>query len=268
MEINIKNLNFSYENKEVLKNISLNFKKGKIYTILGPNGTGKSTLLKIINRWLKVPSNKVFYDDIDINLLKTNDIARRVAVIPQENSLQVDFLVEEIVLMGRYVHLGRFENEKNKDFKIADKAMKNTNTYALKNRNINKISGGEKQKVIVARALAQETQVILLDEPVSQLDLYHQLDIMNIIQNLVTKEKKTAIYILHDINLAVEFSDELIFMKEGRIFSKGIPDKILNEGLIKEIYGVDTMIIKNELTNKPHVIYGNIKKKRIFNKSV
>lgn len=259
MEINIKNLNFSYENKEVLKDINLNFKKGKIYTILGPNGTGKSTLLKIINRWLKVPKGKVFYDDMDINLLKTKDIARKVGVIPQENNWQFDFMVKEIVLMGRYIHLGRFENEKDKDIKIADEAMRNTNTYALKNRNINKISGGEKQRVIVARALAQETPVILLDEPVSQLDLYHQLEIINIIQSLVIKEKKTAICVLHDINLAIEFSDELIFMKEGRILNKGTPDRILNKDLIKETYGVDTLVIRNKLTNKPHVIYGNIK---------
>lgn len=256
MKINIKDLSYSYEEKEVLKNIDLDFDEGKVYTILGPNGTGKSTLLKIINGWLKVKDGLVFYDNEDINCLSNKDIAKKVALVPQENNYQFDFFVEEIVLMGRYPYLGRFERESEEDIRIGRKAMKETNIIYLKDRNINKVSGGEKQRVIIARALTQKTPVILLDEPVSQLDMYHQLDIMKIIRELVRKEGKTAICVLHDINLAIEFSDELIFIKDGNIFNKGKPQDIINRELIKEVYGLDGMVINNEITNKPHILYG------------
>lgn len=256
MEIKINNLSYKYDQKEVLKDINLTFQQGKIYTILGPNGTGKSTLLKLLNRWLKLTKGCIFYDGQDITVMKNLDIARKVAIVPQENNWQYDFIGEEIVIMGRYPHLKRFEKEGIEDFKIAYQAMNKTNTEYLKNRNINKISGGEKQRLVVARALAQETDVILLDEPVSQLDLQHQLEIMRIIRKMANEENKLAICVLHDINLAISFSDELIFIKEGSIYAQGRPEMVVSKTLIKDVYGVDSEVIPNQLTGKPHIIYG------------
>ncbi len=254
----IKNLTIDYNGIIALDNLNLELEKGKFYTILGPNGAGKSTLLKAISKNLDNPRGSVFIDKIDIRDLKIKKLAKKISMVPQETSIDFDLLGEEIVLMGRIPHLKRLEKEGQNDMAIVRDSMKKTNTLHLKNRSVTKMSGGEKQRIIVARALAQEAGIMLLDEPVSQLDLHNQIEIMNIVRELVDKEGLTTICVLHDINLAVNYSDEIIILKEGRLVSKGVPKEIIRQNIIEDTYGIKVKIIDNPVTKKPFIIHVNI----------
>ena len=256
--LEIKNLNIDYNGIKALENLNLDLKKGKFYTILGPNGAGKSTLLKAISKNLDNHKGTIFIEGTDIKDLKIKNLARRISMVPQETSIDFDLMGEEIVLMGRIPHLKRLEKEGSHDLAIVKEAMRKTNTLHLRNRSVTKMSGGEKQRVVVARALAQEAGIMLLDEPVSQLDLHNQIEIMNIIRGLVDKEGLTAICVLHDINLAVNYSDEIIIMKDGHLVSKGSPEDIIRQDIIEETYGIKVNIIENPITNKPFIIHVNI----------
>lgn len=254
----ITDLTIKYDAMIALNKLNLKLEKGKFYCIIGPNGAGKSTLLKSITKNLDNSRDSIFIDGIDIRDLKIKELAKKISVVPQETSIDFDLLGEEIVLMGRIPHLKRLEKEGPRDLEIVKNSMKKTNTLHLKNRSITKMSGGEKQRIIVARALAQEANIMLLDEPVSQLDLHNQIEIMNIVRELVDKEGLTALCVLHDINLAVNYSDEIIIMKEGRLISKGLPEDVINQENIEETYGIKVNIINNPVTKKPFIIHVNI----------
>lgn len=256
--LEIKNLTIDYNGIKAVEDLNVDFKKARFYTILGPNGAGKSTLLKAISKNIERMKGDIFIDNINIKDLKIKNIARKISLVPQETSIDFDLLGEEIVLMGRIPHLKRLEKEGIRDFTIVKEAMKKTNTLNLRNRSVTKMSGGEKQRVVVARALAQEAGLMLLDEPVSQLDLHNQIEIMNIIRDLVDSEGLTAICVLHDINLAVNYSDEILIMKDGRLVSMGKPEDIINQDIIEDTYGISVKIIENPITNKPFIIHVNI----------
>lgn len=256
--LEIKNLNIDYNGIKAIDDLSIDFEKGGFYTILGPNGAGKSTLLKAISKNIENMKGSIFIDNINIKDLKIKNLAKKISMVPQETSIDFDLLGEEIVLMGRIPHLKRLEKEGRQDFSIVKEAMTKTNTLHLRNRSVTKMSGGEKQRVVVARALAQEAGIMLLDEPVSQLDLHNQIEIMNIIRELVDREGLTAICVLHDINLAVSYSDEILIMKDGKLISKGKPADIIRQDIIEDTYGINVKIIENPITNKPFIIHVNI----------
>lgn len=256
--LEIKNLNIDYNGIKAIDDLSIDFEKGGFYTILGPNGAGKSTLLKAISKNIENMKGSIFIDNINIKDLKIKNLAKKISMVPQETSIDFDLLGEEIVLMGRIPHLKRLEKEGRQDFSIVKEAMTKTNTLHLRNRSVTKMSGGEKQRVVVARALAQEAGIMLLDEPVSQLDLHNQIEIMNIIRELVDREGLTAICVLHDINLAVSYSDEILIMKDGKLVSKGKPADIIRQDIIEDTYGINVKIIENPITNKPFIIHVNI----------
>lgn len=256
--LEIKNLNIDYNGIKAIDDLSIDFKKGGFYTILGPNGAGKSTLLKAISKNIENMKGSIFIDNINIKDLKIKNLAKKISMVPQETSIDFDLLGEEIVLMGRIPHLKRLEKEGRQDFSIVKEAMTKTNTLHLRNRSVTKMSGGEKQRVVVARALAQEAGIMLLDEPVSQLDLHNQIEIMNIIRELVDREGLTAICVLHDINLAVNYSDEILIMNDGKLVSKGKPADIIRQDIIEDTYGINVKIIENPITNKPFIIHVNI----------
>ncbi len=251
--IKIKDLSFSYE-EEVLSNVNINIEKGKFYTILGPNGSGKTTLLRLISKALDVKKNNLFIEDKDIQLLNSKFIAKKIAVVPQSTEIEFDFSVHDIVLMGRTPHISRFSSEREEDIIAVKKAMESTNTWHLRNKSINALSGGERQRVIVARAIAQTTEIILLDEPISHLDIHHQIEIMNQIKQLNENKNITIVAVLHDLNLAAAYSDFMILMNNGSVHSHGCPQEILNEKAIKEVYGLDVYITKNPKTDKIFVM--------------
>lgn len=253
--ITIKNLDFSFnKNEKILKNINLIIEKGKFYSILGTNGSGKTTLLKLMSKVLNINDEKIFIDGKDINKINIKELSKKIAVVPQSTQIEFDFSVRDIVMMGRAPYTSRFSSENKEDIDICERAMKATNTYHLKDKSINDLSGGERQRVIVARSIAQSTEIILLDEPISHLDIHHQIDILNEIKNMNIKNNITIISVLHDLNLAAEYSDELILMKDGTVFAKGAPEQIIKKDVIKNVYDLKVDIFNNPKTGKPFVI--------------
>ncbi|MEW9095211.1 MAG: ABC transporter ATP-binding protein [Clostridiaceae bacterium] len=250
--VDINNLNYSYDDKQILNDINIEFEKNKFYSIIGPNGSGKTTLLKNIGRALPVNQSCIYIDGKEINDYKTKDLAKKLSSVPQNTNIDFDFSVLDIVLMGRAPYLKRFENEGEKDLSIVKEAMEMTNTWHLKDKFINQLSGGERQRVIIARALSQKSDIILLDEPISNLDIQHQIDILDTVKYL--NREVTIIAVLHDLNLAAQYSDYLVLLKEGNISSHGTPEEVLTENNIQNAYNIETCIIKNPITGKPHII--------------
>jgi len=251
--ININNLCFSFE-KEVLRNININIERGKFYTILGPNGSGKTTLLRLLSKSLHMEKGDIFIDEVALTQIKPTFLAKKMAVVPQSTEIEFDFSVQDIVLMGRTPHISRFCSESAKDIEIAMNAMKCTNTWGLRNKSINALSGGEKQRVVVARAIAQQTGIILLDEPISHLDIHHQIEIMNQLKQLNKNKNITIIMVLHDLNIAAAYGDHMILMHDGGVYKDGTPEEVLTEDIVKKVYGLEVYITKNPKTGKTFIM--------------
>lgn len=252
--IKTENLNWKYSDINILKNINLEFYKHKFYGLIGPNGSGKTTLIKNLTRSLNTPYNSIFFKNKELNNYSTKELSQLISYVPQSTDIEFEFSVMDIVMMGRSPHLRRFQTENKNDINIVEEAMKITNITHLKSKNISQVSGGERQRVIIARALAQQTELIILDEPVSQLDIQHQVEILDILKLLVSKKNITVILSLHDLNIASEYCDELILMKNGEVFEVGDVESIITTNNIDKVYGLSTLIIKNPLSQKPHVI--------------
>lgn len=251
-EVKVENLKFSYGNKIILKDISLNFDKGKFYSIIGPNGSGKSTLIKNLSKILPPMVNSVFIDKIDISTISNKKLSQKISVIPQDIKIEYDFTVFDVVMMGRSPYKKRFEDFNVEDEKIVEKYMKATNTWYLKDKLITELSGGESQRVIAARALTQETDIILLDEPTSHLDIQYQIEFLKIFKNL--RMNKVIIAVLHDLNLAATFSDEIILINKGEIISKGTPWQVINKENIKNVYNLSVEVFENPINKCPYII--------------
>jgi iron complex transport system ATP-binding protein len=242
----IKNLYFSYEkNNDVLNSINLKIKPGEFVGIVGPNGCGKSTLINILCRVLELDRGEIIISDQSINEIPQSELARLVAVVPQESFFEFDFTAKEIVLMGRIPYLSRFQLEGPSDHRLAKIAMQKTRCWRFKDKYIRKLSGGEKQRVIVARALVQEPKYLLLDEPTSHLDMNFQYEILDIISDLNKQKNLTVISIFHDINLASKYCNRLILMKEGRIIADGPPRYIINPKNMARIYDFNIILKKH-----------------------
>ena len=247
--IEINNVSFSFE-KEVLKNININIERGKFYTILGPNGSGKTTLLRILSKSLHMDKGEIFIDEKELTQIKPKVLAKEMAVVSQNTEFEFEFLVQDIVLMGRTPHISRFRLESGEDIEIAKNAMQMTNTWEFRDKSINTLSGGERQRVVVARAIAQKTGIILLDEPISHLDIHHQIEIMNQLKQLNKNENITIIAVLHDLNIAAAYGDHMILMHDSGVYKNGTPEEVLTEDIIKKVYGLEVYITKNPKTGK------------------
>lgn len=248
----IKNLSYSYGEKNVLKNIDLSFSKGNFYSVIGPNGSGKSTFIKNISKIIVPKYGSVFVDDQDICSFNNKELAKIMAVIPQDIQIDYDFTVFDIVMMGRSPYKRRFEDFNMEDTKIVEKYMKATNTWDLRNKLITEVSGGEVQRVIAARALSQETDIILLDEPTSHLDIQYQIEFLNIFRDL--KKDRVIIAVLHDLNLASTFSDEIILINNGEVVAKGKPWEVISKENIRKVYNLSVEVIHNPVSKCPHII--------------
>jgi len=258
-----KYLNWYYGNNHILRDIHLKFQKGEFITILGPNGSGKTTLLRNITTALKPGKGTVFLKGRDILSYSNRELARNMAVVPQNTHIDFEFSILDIVLMGRQVYLERFEDEGPEDMEVARRAMEYTNTWDLRDRPVTQLSGGEMQRVLIARALAQEADVLIMDEPVSHLDIYHQIEILNLIKMLQVKEKLTVISVLHDLNLASQYSDHIVLLKDGYVKSKGSPYEVITEKNIEDVYGVEVCMIKHPRTGLSYVIPVNDTNQRL-----
>ncbi|MFH5835345.1 ABC transporter ATP-binding protein [Proteiniclasticum sp. C24MP] len=252
--ISVDQLDFAYEESPVLRGIEFSLEKGKFYSILGPNGSGKTTLLKNIQKIYKNNKECVYINGEDITSISVKELSKRLSVVPQETHMDFDFSVLDMVLMGRSPYLKRFETESGSDLKLAESAMKITDTWRLKDKSVRSISGGELQRAIVSRAMVQDTGIMLLDEPVSHLDIHHQIGILKTVSGFSKSKEITVVAVLHDINLAIEFSDSLMLLNKGEIKAMGPPEEVITEEMIRELYNTECMIIRNPSSGKPHVI--------------
>ena len=252
--INIEKLNYSYGKKEVLKELSLDIDENKLTGIIGPNGCGKSTLAKNIIKYIngKFESFKIM--DTDIRELTHKKIAQLISYIPQKSIIIPNISVFDYVLLGRFPLLkNSWDNYSEQDYEIVEKNINLLNIRELKDRNIETLSGGELQKALLARALAQEAKILLLDEPTSALDLNNAVEFMKILKNISIKKEISVIIIIHDLNLASLFCDSLIILKDGRFIEKGSPKEVINEENIKSVYNLDCKVCYNE-NDKPYII--------------
>ena len=219
--LTIDGVDCSYGSIDVLKDVSFNVESGQFLGILGPNGSGKTTLLKSISRVLKPKKGAILIGKEDIYKMKTVEVAKQLAVVPQETPVTFDFSALEVVLMGRNPHMARFKMEGQKDLEIAKKSMDLTRTWEFADRPVTELSGGERQRVIIARALTQEPKILLLDEPTTHLDISNQLEIMDLIKELSKTKKLLIVAVFHDFNLAARYCDSLILLKDGKIIAVG-----------------------------------------------
>jgi iron complex transport system ATP-binding protein len=236
-------LSFSYDRKarpmvNVVDGVSLSVTRGAIVGLLGPNGSGKTTLLRLLSGTLTPDRGRVLFDGQPIAAFARRDLARRIAVVPQETHSAFDFSALEIVLMGRYPHLGAFELEGAGDLAIARRAMADTATTAFEVRRFAALSGGEKQRVVIAGALAQASDVLLLDEPTASLDLGFQFEIAALLSRLNRDRGTTMVVSTHDLNLAATLCTELVLLKDGRVIAQGATASVLTPPRIRELYGV------------------------------
>jgi len=251
--LKISNLSFAYNGTKVIDNISFAVERGNFVSVLGPNGSGKSTLINLISNALKGYEGNISVFGRDIKRMSSRTIAKLIAVVPQSSSPGFDFSVEELVLMGRFPYVSRFSSEKIQDFIITERIMKKTGVLSLAKKKFNELSGGEKQRVIIAQALVQDSPLLLLDEPTSHLDINFQIELMDLFYSLNRNEDKTIIGVFHDLNLAANYSRSALLLKKGRIHCIGEVEKIITRDSIQEVFHSDVFVAKNPVTQKVYI---------------
>ncbi len=252
--LNVTGLKSGYRNNPVLKDVSFNVGKGEFIGIIGPNGAGKTTLLKTLSHIIKPAEGSVLLEGSDIHLLSSSLFARRCAMVGQDLVSLFSFTVLEIVLMGRNPYLGLFKQEQKEDMEIVDTALKRTNMSLLKERPIDELSAGERQRALIAKALVQQPQLLLLDEPTAHLDIGYQTDILDLIRSLNIEKQLTVICVLHDLNLASQYCDKLLLLDKGKIVGFDSPQEILKYDILERIFNATCIVNKEILQGKPVVI--------------
>ncbi|MFY9113986.1 MAG: ABC transporter ATP-binding protein [Dethiobacteria bacterium] len=247
IQLTVHNLTLQYDSHSILDRLEFNVSKGQRVALLGANGAGKTTLLRCISKALKPTAGAVLLDNRDLKSLSPRDLARAMAVVPQETRADFDFTVEETVLMGRLPYLRRFTPEGDNEKSIVRRAMAMTGVSHLAKRSIATLSGGEKQRVIVARALCQEPQILLLDEPTANLDLGYQHGLLELIAGLNKEQGITVIAAIHDLNLAARFFDRMLLLADGKVLAAGTAEEVIAPGPIKTAYGVDAFVYRHPL---------------------
>jgi len=253
MPLEIKDVDTYYGSVKILDSINFNASHGELLGIIGPNGSGKTTLLRTISRILKPKVGAILLEGRDVLEMGYREFSRIFAAVPQDTTINFDFSALDIVLMGRNPHLGRLELESEKDIEIARRSMRLTNCWEFAERPITELSGGERQLVIIARALTQEPKVLLLDEPTSHLDINYQIEIMELLKRLTSEEKLIVIAVIHDLNLAARYCDRLVLLHDGKIVSLGTQAEVLTAENIKNTFGADVIVKKHALTNHCYV---------------
>lgn len=244
---------FRYRNEWVIEGIDLSVDEGQALAIIGPNGSGKSTLLKLLSRILVPERGEILFKGRPISDFSRRELSQNMAMVSQEGFFDFPFNVMDVVLMGRAPYLKGFAVEGIGDLKMAKWALKVTDLTDLSERKIVDISGGERQRAFVARALAQDTGLLLLDEPTAYLDINHQISLSKLIRELNRDYKKTIISVTHDINMASSFFDRVVLLSEGTIFADGTPEDVITEENIKRVYNTDVVVDRNPLFDKPRI---------------
>lgn len=255
--IKIEDLSVDLDNKSILRDINLEIRKGEFTSIIGPNGAGKSTLLKSILKLLEYNKGEIYFEGQNIKKIATRAYAQKLAFIPQENNIQFDYTVKDIILMGRYPWIDYWGSYGKEDYRILEDLVSKLKLEELINRDFNHLSGGEKQRVLLARAIAQDTDFIFLDETLSFLDINHQIEIMQLLRKINDEQKKTILIVSHNVNLSIEYSDRLLVLKKGQIIVDGRPEQVITEQLLFDVFNIELHIINNPYTQKPNILYTN-----------
>lgn len=240
-------ISFTVDAKRLLDGVDLCAESGQFVGLIGPNGAGKTTLLRSISNVLRFDEGSVHLLGEDLDSLPAREVAEMMALVPQIAPYTQGFTAFELVLMGRYPRMGRFQVEGKEDDRIAQRAMRRTETEAFATRTLETLSGGERQRVFLARAIAQQPNVLLLDEPTSNLDILHQLKILTLVRQLVD-DGLTAIAAIHDLNMAARFCDRLVLLAEGQVLTEGIPADVLAEETIEAAFGVKSAVYRDPAT--------------------
>ena len=245
--VSARNLTYEIQAETLLEGVDLHADRGQLVGLIGPNGAGKSTLLRAISGILNYREGTIRLDGDDLKSLSSRDIAAGLALIPQIAPYTHGFTSIELVLMGRYPHLGRFQIEGKEDDRIARDSMRLTRTEQFADRTLDTLSGGERQRVFVSRALAQQPRVLLLDEPTSNLDVFHQLKVLDLVRKLVDGGL-TAVAAIHDLNMAARYCDRLVLLKGGRVLAEGSPEEVLVPETIQSAFGVRAAVYRDPMT--------------------
>lgn len=252
--LKVIDVSFRYNDTWVLKDVSFKVNPGDFLGILGPNGSGKSTLLRVIDGILRPQRGEVLWNGTPIHTMKRRDVAKAIALVPQGYIGVFPFTVQEIILMGRSPHLGLLSFEGERDLEIVKRAMEQTETSHLASRYLENISGGERQRVLLARALAQEPQLLLLDEPTAYLDVRHQADILTLIRTINRRDGLTVVIVTHDINLASLYCERVLLLKEGRIQAEGAPHEVLTEEQLRNTFDTPVLASTHAPTGRPLIV--------------
>ncbi len=254
IKLEVQNLSLAYGRNVVMRDLTFQVTPGEMVGLIGPNGSGKSTIIKALSRVLYPYSGKILLDGKNISKIPRGELARLLGVVPQMPLLPSTFTAFEIVLMGRNPHLGLFQYEGARDMDTTWQAMGRTATQSLAKRRIGELSGGEIQRIVIARVLAQEPKSILLDEPTANLDINHQVEILDLIKNLCLENNLTVVVTLHDLNLASQYCDRLILLNNGRVHAQGTPKEVINSQNIREVYGAEGCVYTHPVNGLPTVL--------------
>ena len=251
----IDQIYFGYKSKKVIESLSLTLEAGVFYGIIGPNGCGKTTLLDLMINHLQPTAGRIRYKGKTLAGYSKKSLSREIALVPQNFYINFPFTAKEVVMMGRYPHIKKFAAPSIRDTSFVQDIMEKTDTLEFENRFITQLSSGERQRVIFARALAQDSPVLVLDEATSNLDINHALGMLKLAAQGVANEKKTVIAVMQDINLAAAFCDQLIFVQHGNVVANGPIDKILNSEILREVFKVDSKIYFEPYSDSMQVVF-------------
>ncbi|MDR1006588.1 MAG: ABC transporter ATP-binding protein [Bacteroidales bacterium] len=253
--IEVKHLTYKTRNKKILlSDLNFEIKDGGFYGIIGNNGSGKTTLLRCLSNTLNIDGGSVFLNHKDITSYSIRQVAKQIAVVPQHTDFLFDFSAHQIVMMGRSPYQKRLCADSEQDLQIVEQSMRQTSTWHLRNTSVKVLSGGELQRVIIARALSQNTPLILLDEPVSNLDIKHQFEVMNLLSDINKEHKKTIIIVIHDLNLALKYTNHLLVIRDGCLIADKPTKEFLTSDNIKKVFNVNSSIIDNN-QSQPYIIF-------------
>jgi iron complex transport system ATP-binding protein len=249
--IELDNVSLGYDHRAILHDVSMKASPGQVLGLVGPNGSGKSTLIKGMTRVIDLLSGRISIDGRDTRTIKQDELARLVATVPQTPALPAAFTAFEVVLMGRTPHLGLLRYEGERDLAIAWQAMEVTHTRSFAERRVSELSGGERQRLVIARALTQQPKAMLLDEPTANLDINHQVEILNLVKSLCREQSLTVIIALHDLNLAAQYCDWMVMLNGGKVHAEGTPLDILTAPNIKKVYGAEVFVYPHPINKLP-----------------
>ena len=252
--LKINNLSGGYHREDIIKGLSLNVQQGDFLVVIGPNGSGKTTLLRFLTRVLSFRDGEILYNHENILQMNLKQFCRKVAFVSQDIATDFSFSVLELVLMGRIPHLKRLQYETKKDIEIVLEKLTLTDTLNLKDKRIDELSAGERQRVIIAQALAQEPELLFLDEPTAHLDISHQIQILDLLKKLNQQNKLTIVMILHDLNLASAYANRIALLDKGVVFKEGRPEEVLTYQNIEAVYKTVVLVNNHPVTGKPNVV--------------